>query len=60
MVSVTVSSAGKPPSVARKLPITVDLADKTVDTATIGDLKIAIARQFPSVGLTFFIPTLTF
>lgn len=47
MVKVLVTSAGKPPSFARKWPITVDLAGKTVETATVEDVKKDIASQFP-------------
>lgn len=52
MVSVTISAAGKPLAVARKLPITVVLGEKTLDTATVEDVKQAIAAQFPKVRPT--------
>ena len=45
MVSVKVSAAGKPPSVARGLPITLDLQED----ATILQVKEAIAARFPKV-----------
>lgn len=53
MVSVTISAAGKPPALARKLPITVVLGEKTLDSATVEDVKQAIAAQFPKVRLSF-------
>ena len=49
MVKLNISTAGKPPSFARKWPITVDLAGKTVETATVEDVKKAIAKQYPKV-----------
>ncbi|EJD06741.1 uncharacterized protein FOMMEDRAFT_102627 [Fomitiporia mediterranea MF3/22] len=47
MVSVTISSSGSPPAVALKLPITVVLGEKTLENATVADVKKAIAAQFP-------------
>jgi len=46
MVSFTVSAAGRV-SVAKELPITVELADKTLEDATVADVKAAIAAKFP-------------
>ena len=50
MVKVNISTAGKPPSFARKWPITVELSGKTVETATVEDVKKAIAKQYPKVS----------
>jgi len=47
MVSVTVSPPGKPISIARGLPCQLEIAGKTAEDATIGDLKAAIAKKFP-------------
>jgi len=47
MVAVVVTPAGRAPSFAKGLPITVDLTDKSLDTATVGDIKTAIAQKFP-------------
>lgn len=52
MVSVTVSPAGKPISIARGLPSKIDIPGKQVQDATIGDIKVAIAKKFPKVSLT--------
>lgn len=46
MVQVLVTSAGKPPSFARKWPITVNLTGKTVESATVEDVKKDIASQY--------------
>lgn len=46
MVSVEVSPAGKPLSLARGLPITVEVQND----AKISDVKTAIAAKFPKVG----------
>ncbi|KAJ3520370.1 hypothetical protein NMY22_g12787 [Coprinellus aureogranulatus] len=43
MVAITISSASKPPSFARDLPISVDVNTET----TVGELKKQIARKFP-------------
>lgn len=45
MVSLTISSASKPPPFARGFPLTVDVPDN----ATIADVKAAIAAKFPKV-----------
>ena len=47
-MNVTVSSRGKPPTVAKALPISLDLSKQD---ATIGDVKRAIAKKFPKVSL---------
>ncbi|KAI9566845.1 3-oxo-5-alpha-steroid 4-dehydrogenase-domain-containing protein [Boletus coccyginus] len=47
MVSVAVSPAGKPISIARGLPSQFDIPEKQVEDATIGDVKVAIAKKFP-------------
>ncbi|KAH8118143.1 3-oxo-5-alpha-steroid 4-dehydrogenase-domain-containing protein [Phellopilus nigrolimitatus] len=47
MVSVTITAAGKPPALALKLPFTVVLPDKTLESARIEDVKGAITAQFP-------------
>jgi very-long-chain enoyl-CoA reductase len=47
MVSLTISSASKPPPFARGFPLTVDVADN----ATIADVKAAIAAKFPKVRI---------
>jgi hypothetical protein len=46
MVSVKISPAGKPLSLARGLPITVQVKNE----AKISDVKAAIAAKFPNVG----------
>jgi very-long-chain enoyl-CoA reductase len=46
MVKVTISARGKPPSVAKLLPISIDLSQD----ATIRDAKQALAKQFPKVS----------
>jgi hypothetical protein len=46
MASVKISSAGKPLSLARGLPITVEVKDD----AKVSDVKAAIAAKFPKVG----------
>ncbi|KAF9048866.1 3-oxo-5-alpha-steroid 4-dehydrogenase-domain-containing protein [Panaeolus papilionaceus] len=43
MVSITISSASKPPSFARGFPLTVDVSPN----ATVADVKAAIAAKFP-------------
>ena len=53
MVKITVSAAGKPSGLTKKLPLTVDLADKTTDTATVEDVKKAVAAKFPKVRTRF-------
>ena len=53
MVKVTVSAAGKPSGLTRKLPITIDLAGKTPETTTIEDVKKGIAAQLPKVCTCF-------
>jgi very-long-chain enoyl-CoA reductase len=45
MISVKISSAGKPLSLARGLPITVEVNDD----AKVSDIKAAIAAKFPKV-----------
>ena len=50
MVSVTVSPAGKPISIARGLPSQFDIPGKEVHDTTIGDVKVAIAKKFPKVS----------
>jgi len=46
MVSVKISPAGKPVSLARGLPVTVEVkAD-----AKVSDVKVAVAAKFPRVG----------
>ncbi|KAG9315369.1 3-oxo-5-alpha-steroid 4-dehydrogenase-domain-containing protein [Chiua virens] len=47
MVSLTISPAGKPISIARGLPSQFDIPGKEVQDATIRDLKVAIAKKFP-------------
>ncbi|KAH8100796.1 3-oxo-5-alpha-steroid 4-dehydrogenase-domain-containing protein [Cristinia sonorae] len=46
MVTVTVSSAGRT-SLAKGLPITVDIPGKGVETATVADVKAEILKKFP-------------
>ncbi|KAF9223328.1 hypothetical protein BS17DRAFT_734053 [Gyrodon lividus] len=46
MVSVTVSPAGKAISIARGLPFQFDIPGKQLEDATIGDVKVAIAKKF--------------
>ena len=52
MVTVTISPAGQPPALARNLPITL-VIDKPLDKATVEDVKIALAKQFPKVRHLF-------
>lgn len=52
MVSVTVSPAGKPISIARGLPSQFDVPGKQVQDATIGDIKAVIAKKFRKVSPT--------
>ncbi|KAH7928117.1 hypothetical protein BV22DRAFT_1059711 [Leucogyrophana mollusca] len=47
MVSVVVSSVGKPPSFARGLPQTVDLPGRQPEDVTVADVKAAIAAKYP-------------
>ncbi|KAF8839518.1 hypothetical protein BDN67DRAFT_969912 [Paxillus ammoniavirescens] len=46
MVSVTVSPAGRPISIARGLPSQFDIPGKQLEDATVGDVKVAIAKKF--------------
>ncbi|KAF8492874.1 3-oxo-5-alpha-steroid 4-dehydrogenase-domain-containing protein [Gautieria morchelliformis] len=43
-MNVTVSARGKPPKIARSLPISLELPKQD---ATVGDVKRAIAKKFP-------------
>ncbi|KIM84893.1 hypothetical protein PILCRDRAFT_817709 [Piloderma croceum F 1598] len=52
MVSVTISAAGKPPTVARGLPFTVEFPAKSTDQVTIEDVKSSIANKFPKFYAT--------
>lgn len=54
MVKITITAAGKPKGLTKKLPLTVDLADKTTETATVEDVKKAVAAKFPKVRTRFF------
>ncbi|EGN99306.1 hypothetical protein SERLA73DRAFT_168792 [Serpula lacrymans var. lacrymans S7.3] len=47
MVSIKISAAGKPVSLARGLPYAVDLPGKQAEDATIGDVKVALAAKYP-------------
>ncbi|THH21643.1 hypothetical protein EUX98_g8314 [Antrodiella citrinella] len=49
MVSVTVSPAGRPLALAKGLPIIVQIPNKTVESATIGDVKAEVSRKFPKL-----------
>jgi hypothetical protein len=49
MVSITVSAAGHPPSLARGLPLKAEIPGKDIENATIGDIKSAVAAKFPKV-----------
>lgn len=51
MVSINVSAAGKPISLARGLPMVVELSGKQLENATIADVKSAIAEKYPRVSL---------
>ncbi|KAI0059252.1 hypothetical protein BV25DRAFT_1860876 [Artomyces pyxidatus] len=46
MVNITVSSSSKS-SLAKGLPITLSLEGKTIDSATVADVKAALAAKFP-------------
>lgn len=48
MVVVTVSAAGRSP-LLKGLPVTVEIADKTTDGVTVGDVKAAVAVKLPKV-----------
>ena len=50
MVAITVSAVGKPPSVARGLPFTVEIPGKSVNEVTVGDVKSSLAAKFPKVS----------
>ena len=45
MVSLTVSTAAKPPAFARSFPLTIDVQPE----ATVGQVKAAITAKFPKV-----------
>ncbi|KAG1857875.1 3-oxo-5-alpha-steroid 4-dehydrogenase-domain-containing protein [Suillus tomentosus] len=47
MVSINVSAAGKPISLARGLPMVVELSGKQLEDATIADVKSAIVEKYP-------------
>ncbi|KAI0784549.1 3-oxo-5-alpha-steroid 4-dehydrogenase-domain-containing protein [Abortiporus biennis] len=47
MVSVTVSQARRVPVVPKGFPITVEIPDKTAESATVADVKAAVAAKFP-------------
>ncbi|KAF7977044.1 hypothetical protein HWV62_4812 [Athelia sp. TMB] len=49
MVSITVSSAGKVPSIARGLPYTVQIPGKAYADVTVGDVKAALAAKYPKL-----------
>lgn len=48
MISVKISSGGKPLPLARGLPTTIELKDG----AKVSDVKVAVAAKFPKVGQT--------
>lgn len=48
MVSVTISSSRKTP-LASGLPYVVDIPGRTVETATVADVKAAFAQKYPKV-----------
>ncbi|TDL25624.1 hypothetical protein BD410DRAFT_765221 [Rickenella mellea] len=50
MVSVTISSS-RPTALARGLPIDVEIPGKTVEDATIADVKSAILAKFPKFSV---------
>lgn len=54
MVAITISAAGKPPSVARGLPFTVEITGKSIKEVTVGDVKSSLADKFPKVS---FVPS---
>jgi hypothetical protein len=49
MVVVKVVPTGKPPSFARSLPLEVSIPGKTLKTATVADVKNALAKKIPKV-----------
>ncbi|EPQ54162.1 hypothetical protein GLOTRDRAFT_78098 [Gloeophyllum trabeum ATCC 11539] len=49
MVSITVSAAGKPLSVARGLPVDLDIPNKNAEDVTVADIKQALAAKFPKL-----------
>lgn len=48
MVTITVSAAGPVP-LARGLPITLNIPGKQLETATVADVKAALAQKYPKV-----------
>lgn len=54
MVAIIVSATGKPPSVARGLPFTVEISGKSIAEVTVGDVKSSLADKFPKVS---FVPS---
>ena len=49
MVSLTISTAAKPPVFARSFPLTIDVKPET----TVGEVKAAINSKFPKVRLVY-------
>lgn len=49
MVSITVSAAGRV-GLARGLPITVSLPDKSLEDTTVADVKAFVAAKFPKAS----------
>lgn len=50
MVSIKVSAAGRPITIARGLPIVLDLPASSIETATVGHVKEALAGKYPQVA----------
>lgn len=49
MVKLTVSYAARKSPLAPDLPVTLELPGKTVDVATVADVKAAFAIKYPKV-----------
>lgn len=47
MVTLTVSSASKPPAFARGFPLSIEVSDD----ATVADVKASIATKYPKVSI---------
>ena len=49
MVKLTVSYVARKSHLAPDLPVTLDLPGKTLDVATVADVKAAFATKYPKV-----------
>ena len=51
MVQVTVHAAGRKTPLAPDLPVTLELSGKSLDAATVADVKAAFSAKYPKVRL---------